>query len=428
MNILYSINGNLPNMMYGGGAKIVGLLLDQLKNLNDPEINPYLLAHHGIISGENLFKIHHIDKRFEKTKLTLNRIWGNIDQPFSFFSYLLKNKFFGKHFKDPGRLDTILGYCKKRTEKQWNVWLSQEKKCVVHNIVNTGAFPILANRDSKRHKVISTYQSKGSLVSDYASDWNIKDTPVAENINNQEVFEILNSDIVTFPSKGAFEIMRTEHPAALANKDVEIIYNGVDLNRIEHFLSAPFENFKNDSNEFILINVAAHVWQKRINLLLEALSAVKDEINFRLINIGEGPHLEENKNLALKLGISDRVEFVGRKSNEQVIQLMSQSNVFIMPSENVIFDIITLEAMAVGLPIIVSGDGGNFECIRNGVDGILTKVGDVQSIAEAIKFVYKNPEKAKEMGESAKSRTIKEFSNKKMLENYIKLYKAIYPN
>lgn len=427
MNILFSINGLLPNMTFGGGAKVTGLLLDQLKKLQDPDITPFLLAHHGVVSGEELMKIHHIHKSSDKTQLALKRIWGNLDQPLAFFSYMLKNRFLIEKFGDVDRLNTILQFSKKRTQKHWQKWIRKGETCVVHNNFNTGSFPILESRDPNKHKVITSYHSKGSLTADYASDWEIKGTPLEEEINRQESYEIRNSDIITFPSRGAYNLMKSAHPEAFLNKEVHVIHNGIDIDKISTLLNREPDTSFQRKKGFTLINVGAHVWQKRFDLLLQALSFLKDKIDFELINIGEGALLQENINLAKKLGIESKVKFVGRKRNEEVINLLSQSDAFVMPSENVIFDIITLEAMAVGIPIIVSEDGGNLECIRNGVDGILTKVGDPKSVANAIQQIYENPKHANEMANSAKIRAKNEFSNERMLNNYLSLYRGIYP-
>jgi glycosyltransferase involved in cell wall biosynthesis len=108
-----------------------------------------------------------------------------------------------------------------------------------------------------------------------------------------------------------------------------------------------------------------------------------------------------------------------------VIEYLKHSDVFVLPSENVIFDLVTLEAMAVGLPVIVSADGGNMEIIKNRFNGLSIQKGDLGNLINEIRYIYQNKEKAKQMGVEAKKLVFNKFSSKQMFNEYLKLYEEL---
>ena len=102
-----------------------------------------------------------------------------------------------------------------------------------------------------------------------------------------------------------------------------------------------------------------------------------------------------------------------------VIKLLKVSDIFFMASEKVIFDLIVLEALASRTCCFVSDEGGNKEIIKNGENGYLINIRNIEEIAKRIISVNKNKVKieAKE--------TAKKFSLDKMTNGYLKLYENL---
>jgi glycosyltransferase involved in cell wall biosynthesis len=104
-------------------------------------------------------------------------------------------------------------------------------------------------------------------------------------------------------------------------------------------------------------------------------------IDFRWYIIGDGPLRHKLEDQALKLGLQDRFILLGESSNP--FCLMKQADIFALLSYHEGFGLATLEAMSLGLPILLADFGAARECIKNGGNGIIAR-GNVRCIAESL--------------------------------------------
>ena len=170
-------------------------------------------------------------------------------------------------------------------------------------------------------------------------------------------------------------------------REVPVIPNGVD---VETFRPRP------ESKEVMrqrfglkdhptLISVGRIVGWKGFQLVIEALPSLPD---YRYLLIGEGAHLETLKRLAKEKGVSDRVIFTGPVENHQLPDYLSAADIFVQPSiGHEAFGITLLEAMACGLPVVASDNGGMKEIVKEGVNGALFPIGDIEQMIIKIKSV-----------------------------------------
>jgi N-acetyl-alpha-D-glucosaminyl L-malate synthase BshA len=100
----------------------------------------------------------------------------------------------------------------------------------------------------------------------------------------------------------------------------------------------------------------------------------------RLLFVGDGPERVRAQQLAEELGLGERVLFLGKQSS--VAELLSCSDLFVLPSEHEAFGLVALEAMACGVPVIATRVGGIPEVVTDGASGYLAEVGDVATMAE----------------------------------------------
>ena len=119
------------------------------------------------------------------------------------------------------------------------------------------------------------------------------------------------------------------------------------------------------------------------------------------------------------MGIKNNVKFLGKLSNNEVIKFIKLSDIFIMTSEKVIFDLVVLEALACGICCVVSNDGGNKEIIKDGINGYLIETNDIDKIAQKIISLDTNKTKFNAI------ETAKQFSVNKMVNEYFQLYKSM---
>jgi glycosyltransferase involved in cell wall biosynthesis len=135
-----------------------------------------------------------------------------------------------------------------------------------------------------------------------------------------------------------------------------------------------------------LINVALHVEVKGLDLLLRAFASVaatRSDLTLELI--GEGPLTPSLKELALKLGLGERVRFAGTAAPPEIADRLRSSDVFVLSSLSENMPLAVLEALCCGVPVAATDVGGVPEAV--GDDGVLAPSGDVSQLARAIEEV-----------------------------------------
>ncbi len=172
-----------------------------------------------------------------------------------------------------------------------------------------------------------------------------------------------------------------------------------------------------DENGLNLVTLCRIVKGKGIDIVISALKILAERrIPFRYVVGGEGPERPVVEALADKLGVRDKVQFKGFVDGPEKWRILRSSDVFVMPSraESVIhqegFGIAFVEAAAFGIPGIGSRTGGIPDAVIDGETGILVPDESPSGLADALTFLYRNPETRKRMGRSARERAIREFS------------------
>jgi len=131
--------------------------------------------------------------------------------------------------------------------------------------------------------------------------------------------------------------------------------------------------------EKLVIHVSNFRPVKRPRAVIEVFASITAEVPARLLLVGDGPELGAAMELARRLGISKRVEAVGEQ--DQVLPLLSISDLFLLPSEQESFGLAALEAMACKVPVVASRVGGLHEVVDDGVTGFLHEPDDLQGMA-----------------------------------------------
>lgn len=190
---------------------------------------------------------------------------------------------------------------------------------------------------------------------------------------------------------------------------VKVIHNGVDT---DHFTpqvrNPPFRANYSRPGETIVVSVGRLVGWKGLRVVLEALAGVPF---LRYIVVGSGPEEAALKAFALRLGVSDRVEFAGRIPHSDLPRLIAQCDIFVQPSTGEeAFGISVVEAMACGLPVLASGNGGLPEILVDGVTGLLLPPGNVGAWRTGLAELARDPQRAAMLGAAGRARAVSHFT------------------
>jgi glycosyltransferase involved in cell wall biosynthesis len=195
---------------------------------------------------------------------------------------------------------------------------------------------------------------------------------------------------------------------------VKVLYNGIPL--------LPFDQLAgikqtDGTRHPIVLTVARLDTQKGHTFLLDAIAQVPDA-NFILA--GSGAEKEALEAKARNLGISDRVIFMGHRSD--IPDLLANCDLFVLPSLYEGFPLSVLEAMAAGKPVVATTVSGTPEAVLDGVTGYLVPPGNPVALANAIRNVLSDLPRASQMGLAGKRRAQELFSVEAMVQRYDQVY------
>jgi glycosyltransferase involved in cell wall biosynthesis len=139
-----------------------------------------------------------------------------------------------------------------------------------------------------------------------------------------------------------------------------------------------------------VISVGRLVRRKNYPALIHAVKAL-DRKDVELLIVGDGPEREHLEGLATSLGVGEQVQFRGFVTEETKFQLLSNSDLFALPSLHEGFGLVYLEALSCGLPVIASTDGGQNDFLVDGETGFLVGPDDANGLKAAIEKLLKEP-------------------------------------
>lgn len=200
---------------------------------------------------------------------------------------------------------------------------------------------------------------------------------------------------------------------------------GVDV----QFFKTSQEKFLSEDIAIQLLSVGRLIPLKGHAFALESVKLLKAKgYNIKYTIIGEG---ELNSNLKQKvkdLELEDQVQLVGKKTQQEIKVFFMKSHVFLMSSvadntgRQEAQGIVTIEAQAMGLPVVAFDSGGVSSTILNGKTGFLVKEKDVMGYANAIQLLVSNPSVYSQMGMNAREWAVKHFSNDVVNKLFFSLY------
>jgi len=198
---------------------------------------------------------------------------------------------------------------------------------------------------------------------------------------------------------------------------------------IEVFLAAGEEatqDGRKDAQEIVYAGVLTPL--KGVHILLEAFAHIATEFpKARLVIIGKAENPEYAGSLRAQveaLGLNGRVEFLDALPQAELARRVARARVLVLPSFSEGLGRVVFEAMACGTPVIGSRVDGIPEMIQDGETGFLVPPGDVDALADRLKWVLSHPEEAKEMGRKARAFAQEFFSPQIYVDHYARLFET----
>jgi L-malate glycosyltransferase len=232
-------------------------------------------------------------------------------------------------------------------------------------------------------------------------------------------FSINESDAITAVS----ESLREETIRFFnIEKDIHVIPNFVDIKRFYQADKNHFKQMLAPEGERILVHVSNFRSVKRVPDVIKIFAKVKQQIPSKLLMIGDGPDRLNVEELARSMGVYDDIRFLGKQ--EQISEILSIADLFLLPSETESFGLSALEAMACNVPVISTNAGGLPEINVEGVSGYLSNVGDVESMANHAIYMLSDTDRLQQFKDGAIAQARK-FEKQHIIPMYEKLYKEV---
>ncbi|HEX4609357.1 MAG TPA: glycosyltransferase, partial [Urbifossiella sp.] len=206
-----------------------------------------------------------------------------------------------------------------------------------------------------------------------------------------------------------------------AGNRIEIIENGIDVDRYGPAAdpAALKARLGLDPDRRYIVHVARHHPVKDQATLLRGFAAAGLP-GVDLLMAGDGPLREELEALAGQLHIRTRVRFLGIRTD--IPDLMRAADVFALTSVSEAASLTLLEAMATGLPAVVTAVGGNPELVRHEREGLHFARGDDAGCAAAFRRLFADPALAARLGAAARARAEERYRLDRTVEDYYRLY------
>lgn len=190
-------------------------------------------------------------------------------------------------------------------------------------------------------------------------------------------FSINESDAITAVSNNLREETYKSFPI---EKDIKVIPNFVDIQRFHQTNKEHFKKMLAPNGERILAHVSNFRKVKRVEDVVHVFDKVRQKMPSKLLMIGDGPERQMAEDLCRSLHIDHDVRFLGKQEN--INEILSITDLFLLPSQSESFGLSALEAMACGVPVISTNTGGLPEINVEGKTGYLSDVGDVNNMSE----------------------------------------------
>ena len=204
-------------------------------------------------------------------------------------------------------------------------------------------------------------------------------------------------------------------------REISVIHNFIDLDRFTRNTNWDFRKAFAPNGEKIMVHTSNFRKVKRVEDVVHVFRKVRQEINVKLLLVGDGPERRNIEELCRKHCVCDDIHFLGKQ--DAIEEILSLADLFILPSEKESFGLSALEALACQVPVISSNAGGLPEVNIEGETGFLCEVGDVDKMANKALLLLENEELLSRFRKNARTKAL-EFSKENIIPQYEQIYQS----
>ncbi|WP_302080893.1 glycosyltransferase family 4 protein [Salinibaculum rarum] len=227
----------------------------------------------------------------------------------------------------------------------------------------------------------------------------MKDTPG----KRWAISKVLADTLVLVQTERVASDVRDE----FSDSNLDVLGNGVDI---------PEQTA--DGDEIVFVGRLKD--QKGVHVLIQAL----EDLDEKLLIVGDGPERERLERLASRLDVE--IEFVGEVNPEAVEEYLHRGKAFVLPSvrgeglPNAV-----LEAMAIGLPVVVTGTGGVADAVVDGETGFIVEPGNEEGLRDRLELLCEADTRRERMGVSARKWVVENHSWNTIISDLDAVYRGI---
>ncbi|WP_047985292.1 N-acetyl-alpha-D-glucosaminyl L-malate synthase BshA [Ornithinibacillus californiensis] len=207
-------------------------------------------------------------------------------------------------------------------------------------------------------------------------------------------------------------------------KEISVIYNFVNE---EEYFKRDLHRIKSEygikEDEKVIIHISNFRKVKRLEDTINTFKLIRDELQAKLLLVGDGPEYSTTFQLVEQLGIQNDVLFLGKQKN--ISDLLSIADLNLLMSEKESFGLVLLEAMACEVPCIGTKVGGIPEVIVHEETGFIVELGDVRQAADYAIKLLTNDRLLNNFSQNALKRVSEHFHSSIILNQYVELYHKI---
>ena len=218
----------------------------------------------------------------------------------------------------------------------------------------------------------------------------------------------------------------------LANKTVNTFKVDNHIEVIPNFVPDTFlqvsqqkanKSFYKRNDEIILTHISNFRPLKRVLDLVDIMEKLLKKHKVKLLMVGDGPDRSRMEQVSRERNLCDHIVFLGKQDN--VENVLSATDIFVLPSEEESFGLALLEAMACGVPCVSTNAGGLNEVNIHGETGYMVNIGDIDAFAEHIEILIMDAKLREKFSKSARDVAVTNYNSDKIVPHYIDYYNKV---